>query len=1070
MNKNSFLAKVRYLAMAIMIIFAIYTVGIYIVSNYYEFNKNSKELKDNFFKKQKNLIKSEVSRVVDMVNYEESKKEEKARQIVKKQVLNSYEIVKAIYNSYKNTLDRDEIIKIVKTIFQNMKYNENEVKDTYLFIVNLDGDVILNADFNRFNGKNVLNLRDKTGNYFIQKMINLAKSDKQGFIKYKWRKPATEGEKFYDKVSYVKLFSPLNFFIGAGVYIDDIRNGIPENVNYYVQNHRFGKFNRGYVFIFKLLDIKGGKNFAIMYANANRPDLIGKYLSDDYKDAKGKEFRKEFLKGLRAKGECFVKYWYKKLGTDKTAPKLSYFKLTSNKKYIVAAGVYLDDINREIDIYYNKLKSETIRNVAMFISSVLIFLFLFIIILNIMSKKLKTDFNNFISLFKTASESDKTIDENKLEFDEFKRLALEINNILRDKIKILNRLTQSENKFRTIFEESSVPMLLLDKEKFLDCNEATVKMLMAENKSKILNHSPGEFSPEFQPNGENSEEKAKEIITDVYKTRNSKIFEWLHKRFNGELFWSLIHLNLIHYEGKEVIFVTWSDISHIKNLQQQLEKEKEKLAVTLYSIGDGVITTDRNGKIEFMNKVAERLTGWNSEEAKGYTLDKVFRIINETSRKVVENPVDKVIKEGVIVGLANHTLLISKDGKEYNIADSAAPIRDKDSNIVGVVLVFRDETEKAKLKTELFKREKFKSVSTLAAGIAHDFNNILTGIYGNLELVKIKISGASPATKNINLMSKSIERARKLTNQLLSFAKGGAPVTKTVDIRNIVKETVEFNVSGSNIAVHFDFQEDIWKTDVDKEQISEVISNLVINAKHAMEKGGNLYCKVENLEENDTHKEIGKFEKFVKITIRDQGKGIPQNIINKIFDPYFTTKKEGSGLGLSTVYSVIEKHNGFVKVESEENVGTKFYIYLPATFKEFEKNPGESSTDIFNPLSGIKILIMDDDEMIRNTAKDMFENLGAYVECCENCERTLELYRKNKFDIVILDLTIPGGLGGKECVKEILKIDNKAKIIVSSGYLSDPVIENHKLYGFKGKIIKPYKIREIVEEIKKVLK
>lgn len=508
-------------------------------------------------------------------------------------------------------------------------------------------------------------------------------------------------------------------------------------------------------------------------------------------------------------------------------------------------------------------------------------------------------------------------------------------------------------------------------------------------------------------------------------------------------------------------------------LQERTEKDREKLAVTLYSIGDGVIATDKDKKVKFLNRVAEKLTGWRTDEAKGKKVEEIFNIIDETTREPVKDPVTEALKKEKIVKLVNNAILLSKDGKEYYIEDSVAPIRDKDSNIIGIVVVFRDETEKIKLRNEIIKSEKLKSVATLAAGIAHDFNNILTGIYGNLDLVRLKIGDNPTVAKNIELMNKSIDRAKKLTGQLLTYTKGGAPITKLIDIKDVIKDTVEFNISGSELVAHFEFEENLWKTDVDKEQISEAISNIVINAKHSMKNEGNLYITVKNLSEESARKEIGKLAKFVKIMIKDEGEGIPENIISEIFDPFFTTKEKGTGLGLATTHAIIERHHGIILVSSEVGKGSVFSIYLPAkeeipSFRQPTKKDNNNK-DNNKSLVNKKILVMDDEEMIRDITRDLFENLGAVVETCKNGEEAIEKYRKDKFDVVIMDLTIRGGMGGKETVKEILKIDKNAKVIVSSGYFNDPVIADYKSYGFKGKLFKPVRMEEAVEEIIRVL-
>ncbi len=1065
MKNNSFLSKIRVSIIFLIVIFGIYIAGIHIVYTYVDFLKKKDNFKKEFLNNQKQLIKNEVTHVVEMIDYEKEKKVEITRKKVKRNVMGAYQIATNIYKKYKDSLTEKELVSIITTILEPIRYDEGK---GYFFIVDLNGKVILNAASPKLNNKIVVNLKDVKGNYFIKDMISIVKKRGEGFVTYFWKKPESKISSF-EKISFVKLIKPLNIFIGTGMYIDDILDNIPENVYYYVQNHRFGKNSNGYIFILKLLNINGGKDFAIMYANANRPDLVGKLLSDDFKDAKGKEFRKEFLKGIREHGECYVTYWYKKLNTKRTAPKISFFKLTSDKKFIIASGVYLDELNKDLTVMYEKFKQDNIKKILIFLTSVFILVMIFIIMLNSFSKNLSYDFSYFLKLFKEASEKNTLIDTEKLIYKEFRYLSENINNILKDKMDFIKKLELSEKKFRTIFEKSSTPMLLLDKEQFIDCNNATIKMLKGQTKEEIL-FSPGHFSPEYQPDGRLSNEKAKEIIEDVYKTGEAKNFEWLHKRLNGELFWSVINLSLIPYEDRNVIFVIWTDISELKKLQQQLEQEKEKLAVTLYSIGDAVITTDVNGNVEFMNKVAQNLTGWTTEEAKGKNLETVFKIINEDTRKKVENPVNKVLKEGVIVGLANHTLLISKDGKEYNIADSAAPIRDKNSNIVGVVLVFRDESEKSRLRKELLEKEKMKSVSNLAAGIAHDFNNILTGIYGNLEMAKLNVASNKKSLKYMDLMFNSLERAKKLTTQLLTFAKGGTPILKSIDITDVLKDVTDFNLSGSNVKVHYNFPENLWNTKVDKEQISEVISNIVINAKQAMNDRGNLYISIENLNEELSFKELGRNEKFLKISIRDEGKGIPKKFLNNIFNPFFTTKEKGSGIGLSVVHSIIEKHNGFIKVESEEGKGTTFFIYLPALENGKEKEEEKKDHLVFkSALSGKSILLMDDEDSIREVSQNILGEFGAVVETAKNGEEAIKKYGEKKFDVVIMDLTVRGGMGGEQATKEILKMDKNAKIIVASGYFNSPVMAEYKKYGFKGRIIKPFKVDESLDEIVRVL-
>ncbi|MEJ2568724.1 MAG: ATP-binding protein, partial [candidate division WOR-3 bacterium] len=365
------------------------------------------------------------------------------------------------------------------------------------------------------------------------------------------------------------------------------------------------------------------------------------------------------------------------------------------------------------------------------------------------------------------------------------------------------------------------------------------------------------------------------------------------------------------------------------------------------------------------------------------------------------------------------------------------------------IFVFaHDITEEKEIEKERQKIQKLESIGILAGGIAHDFNNFLSGIIGNISLAILEAKDNNELVKILNDAKEATDMAKNLTRQLLTFSSGGAPIKETTSIANIIKETAEFNLRGSNVRSFYDIPEDIWKVDVDKNQISQVISNLIINADQAMPEGGAIKIKLENtLIEEDTVLPLNKGN-YIKITVEDKGLGIAEKHLPRIFDPYFTTKQKGSGLGLATTYSIIEKHNGYITVDSKLGMGTTFYIYLPAaTGKENkieEKPDGEKAE-----MAQGRILLMDDEKIVRSALKRMLERIGYNVEFATNGEEAFEKYKKEMdlgkpFDAVILDLTIPGGMGGKETIKKLIQLDPNIKALVSSGYSNDQVMANHK--------------------------
>jgi PAS domain S-box-containing protein len=513
------------------------------------------------------------------------------------------------------------------------------------------------------------------------------------------------------------------------------------------------------------------------------------------------------------------------------------------------------------------------------------------------------------------------------------------------------------------------------------------------------------------------------------------------------------------------------DATERRQAERALADERERLAVTLRSIGDAVITTDREGRVVFLNRVAEDLTGWTQAEACGRPLSEVFRIVNEKTGEPAEDPVAKVLATGGIVGLANHTVLIARGGKRYVVEDSGAPIRDRDSRIVGVVLVFRDTTEKTRLREEMLRANRLDALGILAGGIAHDFNNILTVIMGNTSLAMMTNAANERLHKQLQETEKACLRAKDLTEQLLTFSKGGAPVRKTVSLAEVVRDSVDFALRGSAVRPRYDFTEGLWAASVDASQISRVFSNLAINGVQAMPGGGEVEVVARNVELAPGAAVPLPPGRYVEFAFRDQGIGIPPEHVGRVFDPFFTTKQQGSGLGLSICYSVVTRHEGHISVESEMGKGSVFRIFLPAT-GDRPRREG-ASRQAAAAFAG-RILVMDDEESVRGVAAGMLAALGCEVECAPDGARAVELYRRagergRPFAAVLMDLTVPGGMGGREAARALLSLDPGARIIASSGYSTDPVMADPRAHGFRSTIAKPYTAAELSRVLAAVL-
>ena len=503
--------------------------------------------------------------------------------------------------------------------------------------------------------------------------------------------------------------------------------------------------------------------------------------------------------------------------------------------------------------------------------------------------------------------------------------------------------------------------------------------------------------------------------------------------------------------------------------------EKERLAVTLRSIGDAVISTDNSGKIVLINAVAEGLTGWKDGSAIGQPLVNVFITLDEKTRKPNDDFVTMVLEAERIIDKNRPTVLKSRDGFERMISEIGAPIRDENNRVIGVVLVFSDITGRLKVEGELLKAKKLESVGILAGGIAHDFNNILTAIMGNISLAKNYIDPDNRAYRRLEEADKATVRAKGLTQRLLTFSKGGVPIKKAASIEELIRESTGFILSGASVKSMFSFADDLWPVDIDTGQISQVIQNLCLNASQAMPDGGFIRIRAENeivLDDATIPLSPGK---YIKISFKDDGVGISQKNIARIFDPYFTTKQTGSGLGLATVYSIINNHDGHISVESEMDNGTAFTFYLPAGENVPESVVDEKDLKQEKYKGGGKILVMDDEEIVREVAGEMLTYIGFEVDFALHGEEALEKYSKalrngKPFDAVIMDLTVPGGMGGGEAIKKLLELDPGAKAIVSSGYSNNPIMADFKKYGFKAMVSKPFHFDQMQKILENILR
>ncbi|HEY3663756.1 MAG TPA: PAS domain S-box protein [Chthoniobacterales bacterium] len=564
-----------------------------------------------------------------------------------------------------------------------------------------------------------------------------------------------------------------------------------------------------------------------------------------------------------------------------------------------------------------------------------------------------------------------------------------------------------------------------------------------------------------------------------FATQTGRTILALAAKRGGTTFPVEISLSETVVEESKYYIAMVRNITEQKRFEEELAAEKKSLAVTLSSIDDGVITTDLKGRIVICNAACENMTGWPASEAAGQPLKNVFRITREIGRRKNGSPVNGYRSEAetILFTAADRSTLIARDGAERIIEQTASPIRDAKNDLCGVVLVFRDITAKQRAEAEQRKAETLEQLGLLAGGIAHDFNNLLTAIIGNISLISMLIPPNDELNDRLNDARNASLRARDLAQQLLTFARGGTPVKKTASVANLIEETVSFSLRGSHSRSMLNIAPNLWSAEFDSGQISQVIANLSVNAEQAMPNGGTLHVDGDNFIAGagggPVPADLAPGE-YIRIRVRDEGVGIPQDLLKQIFDPYFTTKPKGNGLGLATTYSIVKNHGGLITVESELHCGSTFTVYLPAS-PRVEPAAIESMPVSPESIHGSgRILVVDDEEAIRALVEFTLSRFGYEVVGAESALQGIEFYRAGlnsgeRFDLVILDLTLPGGMGGKEALRKLIEIDPMVTAIVSSGYAMDATMSRYEDFGFRGVIAKPYEAAQLSRVVRDVI-
>ncbi len=616
-------------------------------------------------------------------------------------------------------------------------------------------------------------------------------------------------------------------------------------------------------------------------------------------------------------------------------------------------------------------------------------------------------------------------------------------------------LRESREQYRSLFEGNPHPMWVYDVEtlRFLAVNDAALQHY-GYTLQEFLSMSVKDIRPA---------EDVPQLI-DTLATVGSGLRhtgKWRHRKKDGTLIEVEVMSHGIEFGPHKARFVLLTDVTETQKTLQALRRSEEKYRDLFENANDAIFIVDSDFRYVDVNKKAVELLGFSRE---ALLTMKILDLIPPEQVPRSSNEFAKLRNRGAYEKFLGKVR--TRYGRWLDVEVSSSAIM-ADGKVAGSRDIMRDITERKKMEDDLLRAQKLESLGVLAGGLAHDFNNLLTAVLGNIMLAKMDSLPGDGLYERLEEAERASYRARDLTQQLLTFSRGGAPIKRTITLGDLVKDAASFSLRGSHSRCEMVFPEDLLPVEADEGQLSQVVNNLVINAVQAMPEGGTVRISCENVALGENSGLPLGPGNYVKVSIADRGVGIPPENLKKIFDPYFTTKEKGSGLGLATSYSIIRRHDGHISVESQPDSGSTFSFFLPASTVPVRP---EAVVEHRSIRGTGRILVVDDEAMIREVAAKILVSQGYEVESAPDGQIALVRYAKakqqgNPFDVVILDLTIPGGLGGKETIKKLLEIDPKARAIVSSGYSNDPIMARFTDYGFKGVAAKPYTIKVLSQAV-----
>ncbi len=937
MKKKNFTKLIQLWGILLILGVAGSIVAIDAVSSYRHFHRRSAQIRADYIEEQKQLIKQEVTRVVQLIAYEKSQTEELTREKIKQRVLEAYAIAQNIYKQNKTIKKQTEIQAMILDALREIRFAKGI---GYYFATHFDGTEILFADKPELEGKNLFTLQDTRGQFVIQDMIKIARESEEGFYEYHWTKPDMEGND-YKKISFVKRFTPYDWFIGTGLYVADTQEDIKNRVLLNISRIRFGK--EGYIFVNRFNGdalVSNGKYIGgtkkLWEVFSKNPEKA-KYIYDISREA-----------ALTPEGGYVYYSLIKMSDSTKESPKVSFVFGVPEFKWYVGAGVYLDDVETRLVLLQNRL-TEIVRAKAFFyLLSALVIVVLFLFLLNRFTRNLRKDFTIFSSFFKQAAFSDRPIDRSLVQFDELDQMAVSANTMLQNKIRADEQLAM----FKKFAETSSQGMgwATMDGE-IQYANIALASLLGEKDQRDVIGNN----------------------IVSAYYPETEQL------RLQEEIFPSVLE----------------------------------------------------NG-------------AWGGE------------LLLQTTN-------------GELVPTQNSLFLIYDDAAEPMYF----------ANIVTDISSMKEaEIDKDELTQKLHRAQKMEAIGLMAGGVAHDLNNILSGIIAYPELILHELDDESELRQPIEAIMESGYRAATVVADLLTVARGAASIRENHNLNDLVLEYLQspeyqkLESISPAITCRHKLEAVDATISCSPVHVKKCIMNLITNASEAIADSGTVLVTTYNqtLDGGGGETEGMAAGDYIVLSVEDNGAGITQTDLEHIFEPFYTKKtmgRSGTGLGLAVVWNTMEDHDGKVFVESSAH-GTRFQLFFPGNNDEQDVQVKAGAAEDFTG-NGERILIVDDEEQLRDIASKMLLSLQYKVDVVASGRQAIDFVRETPVDLIVLDMLMEPGLDGRETYEQIVKLYPTQKAIVVSGFSDSADVQETIQLGADGFIKKPYSTEQLGLAVKRAL-